>query len=102
MRHVLLLCSALSLICSTSSAQVWQSLNGGIKHTPVAMTELDKTIAVAYKVGSTDGATQFGISVWNGNIWVHLPSIKCDSGARINALKWYKDELYIAGQFKPI
>ncbi len=90
MRHVLLLCSALGLICSTSSAQVWQSLNGGLKHSPVAMTELDKTMAVAYKVGSSDGATQFGISVWTGTIWIHLPSIKCDSGAQIHTLKWYK------------
>ena len=99
MRHVLILCSALGLICSTSSAQVWQSLNGGLKHSPVAMTELEKTVAVAYKVGSTDGATQFGISVWNGTIWIHLPGIMCDSGTRINTLKWYKDELYIGGQF---
>jgi hypothetical protein len=99
MKHVLLLCSALSLICSSSSAQVWQSLNDGLKYIPVAMTEVEKTIAVAYKVGETDGSVQFGISIWNGQVWAHLPTIKCDSAARINALKWYKKELYIGGQF---
>lgn len=100
MRHVLLLCSALSFICATSSAQVWQSLNGGLKYSPVAMTEIDKTIAVAYKMSDKSaGGVQFGISIWDGSVWVHLPSFVCDSGARVNAIKWYKKELYIAGQF---
>ena len=100
MRHVLILCSALGLICSTSSAQVWQSLNGGLKHSPVAMTELEKTVAVAYKVGSTDGATQFGISpfgmVLSGYTY---QALSVTQAHRINTLKWYKDELYIGGQF---
>lgn len=100
MRHVLLLCSALSLIYSTSSAQVWQSLNGGLKYVPVAITDMDKTVAVAYKMADKGASgTQFGISIWSGSVWVHLPSFVCDSGSRINAIKWYKKELYIAGQF---
>lgn len=100
MRHILLLCSALSFICATTTAQVWQSLNGGLKYSPVAMTEIDKTVAVAYKIADKGAnGVQYGISIWNGSVWVHLPSFVCDSGARVSSMKWYKKELYIAGQF---
>ena len=60
---------------------------------------MDKTIAVAYQISEKDASVVFGISIWNGTVWAHLPTIVCDSGARINTLKWYKKALYIGGQF---
>lgn len=103
MKRALVLYITLIGLSLTSQAQIWQSLNGGLKHTPLAMTEFNNTLAVAYQTADNGSkGNNFGISVWTGAVWKNYPEIKCDSGAKITCIKQYKGALYIGGQFNRV
>ncbi|MBO6515264.1 MAG: T9SS type A sorting domain-containing protein [Bacteroidia bacterium] len=93
----------ISLLCFTlaAQAQIWEPMGSGLTKVPVALTTINSKILVAaYKIESpTKKETHFGIAYWNGTIWQHLPKIVCDSGSHIYALKFFKNNLYIAGKF---
>ncbi len=104
MKRSLLLFGILTCLgLSQASGQIWQSVGSGLRYKPVAVTSIDKALIVAYEL-SNDGAkgVSFGIGIWDGTVWRHLPQFSCDEGSEINALQYYKDELYIAGKFNAL
>ncbi len=100
MKRLPLILFLLSILSLNASAQIWQPLSEGLKYTPVAMTQIEKSLAVAYEIEDNGPkGKKFGVSIWTGNLWTALPAFACDSGARILTLKYYKGALYIAGRF---
>lgn len=85
-----------------SEAQVWRPLGEGVPYTPLAMTGEQNNLYLVYSTGFSEKGKLYGISVWNGNFWRHLPAFTTDSLSTITRLKFFKGHLYIAGKFRSV
>lgn len=102
-RTILILFTMLLLaVIPAAKAQVWKPLSEGVPYAPLALTSERNNLYVLYSGGVSEKGKHYGISVWNGNFWRHLPAFYADSLSNINRLKYFKGHLYIAGKFKNV
>lgn len=101
-RRIYIIIGLLVMLSKLADAQVWSSLGNGLPNSAIASTATSKLIATAHYERATDTSRTYSIRVWNGLYWQSLPELTTDAKGVINTLFFFKNGLYIGGQFSHI
>ncbi|MGB0850675.1 MAG: hypothetical protein ACPGTP_05480, partial [Bacteroidia bacterium] len=81
------------------TAQIWIPLGNGAPYTPTATTQQEKVLVISTTKINNDKSRTHQVQIWTNTGWIQLPALKGDSSSIITDVYYYKNAIYIGGQF---